>query len=275
MTPVRLSGLSADNPLAALAALGALSLASDGLEGRVKLSWERGLRSWHPLVHPVDRLTSEDLVGAIVAAHERRDLREELGWTKDVMKLGREKVRTLLSARLADENVRAAEVVAACVSELPLRKNGLSSYTPLRLIPRRGRAGFVESAYKLSEPSPRTQEMIRNALFGPWEYKRGVNSLRWDPGAGLQARAYTAEAPTHMKPAGVPGAMLLAVRGLVFFPLMAAGRSARAPGIDERRRVVWPVWRDPLDEPAVRMLFRLPELYERRPRDEVLARHGV
>lgn len=272
---VRLSGLYADNPLAMLAALGALSLASDGLDQPVRLGWERSPRSWQPVVLADRCLTSDALVGAILEAHEGRDLERELGWSKDVMKLAREEVRELLGSRLSKGERRAAEMVSALVSELPVRQEGLCSYTPFRVIPRIGRARFVESARTLSEPGGDIERSLQNALFGPWEYKRGVNSLRWDPGAGVQSRAYTAEAPTHMGPSGVPGAMLLAVRGLVFFPLMPARGRAHPPGMSWPRGLVWPVWREPLDESAVRMLFRLPELYEEEPDREVFQRHGV
>jgi hypothetical protein len=274
---VPLPGIEGHNPLGALAALGALSLATDGAEdGQIRLSWQRGGRSWHPVLFG-DGLTRERALEAIARGHEARDLKNELGWDRDIMRLTRDDTRQLLHERLTQRKQREAEIVGASVSELPLRPPGREfvSYTPFRLMPRRGRARFLDKVKEHSEQQ-RGTPLVEGALFGTWQYIH-ANSLGWDPAAGVAARAYTAEAPTFTGPRGVPGALLLAARGWTFFPLTQSRRRAMAPGMADGRRFVWPLWSEPLDEGAVRLLLRLPALYRDGDEDGqgLLARHGV
>lgn len=282
-TTLELPGIDGANPVGLLAALGALSLATDGLEGDLRLRWKAEGARWIPCVTAGRELTDQGFVEAIVTAQSARDLDAELGWGSDIMKLTRDDVRRLVASGLEPGRDRAAEMIAACLSELPPRrpKEDLASYTPFRVIPRVGRARFLATALSLSEAEGSGMAM-REALFQQWQYRK-ANNLRWDPAAKVAARAYTAEAPTHFGPLGVPGAMLLAVAGLRFFPLMASRRSmlarpraaCRGFGHSRGQVLVWPVWDQPLSESGVRLLLGLPELYEPVPNLAVLRRHGV
>lgn len=263
MNAVPLTGLRAENPLAFLAALGALSLLeSSSPDLAAQMSWAPHAGTWVPAVHHGDISEPTDVVDAIVAAHERRDLAAELGWEKDVMKFTRPDVRKLLCAR--GDDLAAARMVAACLAELPLRRDDISApYTPFRLIPRVGRTRFLEAALRESRAGT---DHIESCLFNDWQYLPDTQSMRWDPGARVPSRALMAEAPTHAKPSGVPGAVLLATRGLGCFPLIQwrAGASRRngsaplrvsPPGMQNRNRFVWPTWNTPLELPLVRMLL--------------------
>ncbi|HXB63956.1 MAG TPA: hypothetical protein VNV42_03660 [Solirubrobacteraceae bacterium] len=269
MSGIMLSGLCAESPMAFLAALGALALASDGHDKQVTLSWRAGPDgSLRPLLHSSQLDTRERMVEAVIAGHETRDLERELGWEKDLMRVSREELRKLLRDRLDAKSdsgdARAAWMLAACLCELPLRRlqqasASAVSYTPFRLIPRVGRARFLEAARRECEAGV---EHLHGCLFEPWQYQRGTQSLRWDPGAAVPARALMAQAPTHVGPSGVPGAVLLAVRGLAFFQLITTrvGRTERAapPGISKQREFVWPIWSDPLSERGTRMMLSMP-----------------
>jgi hypothetical protein len=280
---IALSALDARNPLAFLAAIGALRLAGDGSKAPVRLGWERNGGTWTAVCDGASVGDQDELIAAIERGHQMRDLDAELGWERDVMKLGRDQVRCLVQERLPTGDTTSATswsaaVVAACVSELPLRPSGNAPYTPLRLIPRMGRARFLATARKLSEP-PRLRPDLQAALFGPWRYTKGVNNLSWDPGATLPARAYAPQAPTHFGPLGVAGAMLLAVAALPLFPLMPTARNAVCRGFGEsRRHLIWPVWGRPARIRAVRVLLGLPILGDReiaQPDERLLARHDV
>jgi CRISPR-associated endonuclease/helicase Cas3 len=278
---VALAALDARNPLAFLAALGALRLASEGSKRSVTLHWERDGGTWTALCGGDSIEDPEALLAAIERGHATRDLDAELDWEHDIMKLERGEVRRLVRERLATEGPTyatswPAAVVAACVSELPPTRNGNAPYTPLRLMPRMGRAGFLRSARKLSEPG-RLKDDLRSALFGPWRYSKGVNNLSWDPGATLPARAYAPQAPTHFGPLGVAGAMMLAVAALPLFPLMPTTRAAACRGFGESRdRFIWPVWNRPARLRAVRVLLGLPLLRRAiQPDERLLACHGV
>jgi hypothetical protein len=271
MSGVPLTGLRAENPMAFLAALGALSLASDGATGPVSLSWqETEDGSWAPLLDSDQVETSEQVVEAILAGNSKRDIEQELGWEKDLMRISRTEFRAILARQPLDEggggDGRAARMLAACLCELPARGDGsLVAYTPFRLIPRMGRTRFLDTAWRECEAGV---GHLHACLFEPWRHARGIQSLRWDPGAGVPARAIMAQAPTHLGPSGVPGAVLLAVRGMAFFPLVTThgGRTGRAPravpaGLVKRNHFVWPIWSEPLSERATRMLLSMPWLH--------------
>jgi hypothetical protein len=269
VSAVALTGLRAENPMAFLAALGALALASDGSDDPVAISWQERLdNSWSPVLHGSGFNTSEDVIGAIVKAHQTRDPKRELGWSKDLMRVSPDEMQELLKDRLDaqddDGDLRAAWMVAACLCELPLRTlqqtpDAGVSYTPFRLIPRVGRARFLDAALRECEAGV---DHLHSCLFEPWRYQRGIQSLRWDPGAAVPARALMGQAPTHLGPSGVSGAVLLAVRGLAFLPLITSqgGRDGRAapPGMPQRRDFMWPVWSEPLGERASRMMLSMP-----------------
>jgi hypothetical protein len=269
MSGVTLTGLRAENPMAFLAALGALSLATDGSNAQVALSWRPAPDgSPQPVLHGPGLDTPERVIEAVATSHQKRDLQDELGWEKDLMRVSREKLRAQLIDRLdssksGSHDTRAARMLAACLCELPLRtlqsSDGAVSYTPFRLIPRLGRARFLEAARRECEAGV---DHLQACLFEPWRYRRGTQSLRWDPGAAVPARALMAEAPTHLGPSGAPGAVLLAIRGLTFFQLVTVGvgRSERAatPGISKQRDFVWPIWNEPLSERATRMILSMP-----------------
>jgi hypothetical protein len=268
---IPLVGLRAENPLAFLAAVGVLSLLNQPSSGeRRRMAWQAHHGTWVPLLHSTDLNEASDVLDAIVEAHEQRDLAAELGWDKDVMKITREHVRDLLATRAHNQD--AARMVGACVAELPLRRDGMSApYTPLRLIPRIGRSRFLDTALRESHDGV---GHLESCLFEDWRYTPDTQSMRWDPAARVASRALMSEAPTHAKPSGVKGAVLLAMRGLTSFPLVIQSRPARSstgrrtlasampPGMRDRSRFLWPIWGLPLELPLVRMLLSSRWLYE-------------
>jgi hypothetical protein len=276
---ITLCGLRAENPLAFIAALGALSLADHATAARVRLGWRASDGTWLPFLAGDGLDTREDVVNAVACAHEQRHPDRELGWEQDIMKVTRTRVRELLASRMDDPD--AALLLAACLAELPLRHDGCSvPYTPFRLIPRKGRARFLDVALRESNAGV---DHLEACMFEPWTHVRGVQSLRWDPAARVQARALMAEAPTHAGTDGVPGAVLLAVRGLSCFPLIISRHGAVPPGLTHRDRFVWPIWSEPLELPLVRMVLSMRWLHQldhndRRLRERAarqLFSHGV
>ncbi len=275
-----LSGIDGRNPCGFFAALGTQRLLADHLgDDAVHLAWTGGeAGTLHPVLSLAGERDDEDVVRLVLAAHETRDLEAELGWESDVMKLSCERVRELLIS----SDTRAAQTIGGCVLDVPRHQQGrvhpdyLAVYTPLRLIPRVGRARFVSTSLSASR-SLTSERQVRTALFGPWQYEK-VNSMRWDPGAPPSLRAYSAEAPTNFGPLGVPAAVGLAVAGLCYFSLVAtSGGWAACRGFNSPRASVlrWPLWRQPLDEPAVRITLGIPAIYEPKPNDDLLARHGI
>jgi hypothetical protein len=258
MNTIALSGLKAENPLAFLAALGTLSLLQEGSKERPRMSWEQHAGTWVPALHSGSLRSPDDVVEALLAVHTQRDLDAELGWEKDIMKVTRPQVRKQLS--LHDLDSESTRLLAACVAELPPRRDGEHvHYTPFRLMPRVGRARFLDTALRESHNGV---EHLRSCLFETWCYMPDTQSMRWDPASLVPARALMAEAPTHAKPRGVPGAILLAIRGLASFPLITQRDRARSAGMVNHSRFVWPIWRDPLRLPVIRTLLSMRSLYE-------------
>lgn len=258
MNTIALSGLKAENPLAFLAALGTLSLLQEGLKERPRMSWAPHAGTWVPALHSGCLRSPDEVVAALVAIHAQRDLVAELGWEKDIMKVTRGQVRDQLS--LHDLDSESTRLLAACVAELPPRRDGEHvHYTPFRLIPRVGRARFLDTALRESRNGV---EHLQSCLFASWCYVPDTQSMRWDPGSLVSSRALMAEAPTHAKPRGVPGAILLAIRGLASFPLITQRDRARSAGMADRSRFVWPIWHDPLQLSVIRMLLSMRWLYE-------------
>jgi hypothetical protein len=277
-----LSGIDGRNPCGFLAALGALRLLTDHPDiDNVRLAWGRGaLGAFHPALEMPERVSHDDIAKLVLDAHLNRDLDAELGWSSDVMKLPCEKVRNLLVSVLGGTHPRVGEMIGACVVDVPRRQrrrpqpDRLAAYTPLRLIPRVGRARFVRTALAVSRSV--TEARVRTALFGPWGYVK-TNSLRWDPGARVPLRAYSAEAPTNFGPLGVPGAVALAVAALCYFPLAFDGDSALCAGLAAGRAPAmrWPLWEQPLDEAAVRLILGIPAIHEESLDTHLLSRHGI
>ncbi len=279
-----LTGIDGRNPCGFLAALGALRLLTDYLEDEVRLTWTSGgAGALHPVLQLGEERDKDELCRLVLDAHEARDLIQELGWEVDVMRLPCERARDLLapsSGRLISS--RSVETVGACVADVPRRRRGqvnpdrVAAYTPLRLIPRAGRGRFVSAALSASRFAA-SERRIHDALFGPWRYER-VNNLRWDPGAPASLRAYSAQAPTHFGPLGVPGAIALALAALCYFPLIvgADGRAAcRGFASADARVMRWPLWTQSLDEPATRTTLSIPAIHAERPDAHLLARHGI
>lgn len=282
-----LSGIDGRNPCGFLAALGMLRLLADHPDGDdARLAWRAGeAGAPHPTISFTREKSEGEVVRMIMDSHLARDLDAELGWEADVMKLSCEEVRRLLASSADPDAIRAAQTIGGCAVDVPRRRHPgkvdpdrLTPYTPLRLIPRVGRARFLSTALSISKAV--TEQQIHAALFGPWRYEK-ANSMRWDPGAPPALRAYSAEAPTNFGPLGVPGAIALAAAGLCYFPLLAtSGGKASCRGFDfpTARILRWPLWTPPLDEPATRITLGLPALHDNggRPSDwDSLRRHGV
>ena len=281
---VELAALDARNPTAYLAALGVLRLLGDAGIRDAALAWRtEGGGCYRACVAGEGLRERDDVIEVVLEAHKARDLAAEFGWERDVMAISHEVALEILDRATSR---RALQMTGACIAELPLRPKDRVPYTPLRVIPRLGRARFLDTLKKASERL--SERDLREALVGPWKY-RDVNNMRWDPAAQLPVRAYAADAPTNFGPKGVPGAVVLAGAGLTFFPLVTSGRGAACPGIATRgakdraeRRERWrsftlPIWTESLTEKAVAFTLRYAPLHRvSDERDwESLRRHSI
>lgn len=280
---IELTALEASHPAAFLASLGTLDLLASSAAD-AKFFWRQSGASWRACLSAEGVDNQETLVEALAWAHSARDIRGELGPAK-VHSLDRAQVQ----AELRDAEGVAREMRAAFVAELPLSRKGNPPLSPFLIFqPGQGR-DFTGLARKNSSPSPRAlTQQLREALFGPWRYTTSnVNPMRWDPTSSLQERAYERDASTHMGTRAVPGVMLLAIRGLRFYPTITTRNRAiprgwvatnEVRGNDARRSArsfVWPVWSSALGRAELRLLLSHPELVVHRPDWRTLRAHGV
>lgn len=280
---IELTALEASHPAAFLASLGMLDLLASGGRG-ARLSWRQSGAGWRPWLNAPGVKSQEELVQALALVHSERDIEKELGPDK-LHNLDRGEVQAAL---LAAKGV-ACEMRAALVAELPLSRSGKPPLSPFVIFqPGQGR-NFTRLARENSSLDPkRLCQQLHEALFGPWRYKASkVNPMRWDPVTSLQERAYERDASTHMGTRAVPGVMLLAIRGLRFYPTITtrhravprgwvATNEVRGNGARRwARSFVWPVWSGGLGRDELRLLLSHPELVVHRPNWEALRAHGV
>jgi hypothetical protein len=90
-----------------------------------------------------------------------------------------------------------------------------------------------------------TKDDLREALVGPWQYRRPLPVPGWD---ATSSRDYALRAsdPSTDKKLGVPGTDWLAIRGLAFFPTFPSrdGRiqTTGCTGGWKNGRFRWPLW---------------------------------
>jgi hypothetical protein len=275
MNGVLLRALDGSNPLAFLAAVGALRLAGKN----ARMSWTRSAGSWRPVLHGAGE-NEEDVVRNLMNA----------SWapTSELMRLvGRnitvepEKFASLVvearkSAR-PDDHALANFTVAfgneLCVDE----KKSRIEYTDLCFITGSGHQDFLGTADKLKEKV--TAEHLSDSLFGKWKQDAGL-SMRWDP-ADASEYALQWDDPGPKGASAVWGANRLAFESLPLFPSVPIGgrlvttgfRWSRSNGRSEGH-FSWPIWDAAICSDTARSLFSMESLRAVRPDEKRLRANG-
>jgi len=212
-------GLDGSNPLGFLAALGVLrALEPEG----ARLKWERE-GAWCPVFSSdigdmcalVARLNADRLacVGDPALALEydgKRDL-------KPPPQHYREYLQALVSA-CSPQARRSVDWAASFATDVAVDRNGNTKPTALHFTA--GQQQFLQMANDLATNT--TENDLREALDGPWQYTRPLPVMGWD---STMARDYALRAtdPSTDKKAGVPGADWLGLRGLAFLLAVPVG----------------------------------------------------
>lgn len=248
-----------------------------------QLTWQPVGATWLPTLTLSAERAPDDIIEVIATAHEHRDIGLEIA-PDNVHKLDRKMVRRELDT----DDGAARALRAAFLAELPLNRSNRPPTSPFLIYqPGQGR-NFTRLARANSSLAGDTlRRRLREALFGPWRYETtGVNHLRWDPMSSLQERAYERDASTKMGTRAVPGLMLLAIRGLCFYPVVTESRSARPRGWVRTAELqegasrwgwsfVWPIWEEGLGPNEVGLLLSHPELTAPKPDYGALRANGV
>jgi hypothetical protein len=260
MSDIELTGLRADLPIGAMAALGVLRICQRAEPFRgSKLSWRRGGGSFHAVLHTRSESGPDELLEAIAADVKRAAERLELTWRGKLKGLMPDEFRVAAGSVVeasSREERETADWFAAFGSDSAVDREGRVDATPLDMTggPQEFLAGARELAVRMSiVPAGNRKvktpvESFREALFGPWRYEDDQHSLGWDPTA-IKLGAFTYKAPTKMANSGVQAAVWLAFESLPLFPCFTVRGLVQARAFQRTRRQFvfsWPVWTEPI-----------------------------
>jgi len=272
--PVTLTGLRGDNPLAFLAAVGALRvLTLDRPDDPPRMSWtiERG--AWRPVLHDLDGVDAQSLPEKIEAVMGEVCGPEPFQFAKNTSVAPEELAPFVRDAanRAAPGDRRCADFAAAFGCEALTDRQGKVQDTALRTMSGAGHQHFVEFMRTLCEQT--NVEHLREALFGPWRRQDEPPSMRWDP---IDDRRYALrwKNPSAEQIRTVRGANRLAVEALPLFTTAPASGELRTTGF-QRKIWTWPIWDAPAGVRAVRSLLTLAGLHADPPDRRRLRAMGV
>jgi len=261
---VCLKGLDGGVPIGFLAAMGAWRTAERIWPG-AQMGWGSVNGRWAPRLELNVEVDGPGVVMAFAKLVRETGARPEWEWAEQIKGTEIEEFRKSSKA--------APEWFAAYGSDL-VGKEGKLESTPFDMTVARQKfladAGWLDG--ELRKPGKKEDQTIgsfEEAMFGPWRYRDNQHHLGWDP-ATMLLGAYTDEAPTNLKKAGVRAAVWLAMEGLPLFPCCCARGRLGTRGfvrLERKQYFTWPIWRSMLTMRAAASVLGLAELQV--PNDEV------
>jgi hypothetical protein len=247
--PLELTGLRGDHPLGFLAACGLLRSCGETAEPRqTKLAWTRSEKTgaFIAVLHGIPSIAClTETINRRCAATKSSS---GFCWSSKID--NRQKYRAAASALLAQNNVspkdsEALAIFAALSSDLTINGKGSLQSTLFDLTSGNQRflTSILESAERL------TEDAVREALFGPWQYNDDNHSLGWDPQT-QRLHALRNKLPEKDKSKrSVRAVVFLATQALPPFPCFARGGKLYTTGFyrdGDEDWFSWPIWRAPL-----------------------------
>lgn len=280
--PLVLNGLDGGNPLAFLAALGAL-VAAARVVGTARMKWEQREGGWRPTLTGVaqdhaaflDRL----LIGLDLSREEPFNLDRRLPFAATTFRAALEHA----AAGSAPEQRRQCDLMAAFGSEIHSDENGVFADTALRMVRSGDAAGQGLLAYAQAVRQSTDADALCRTLFAPWRYEDEGFSLRWDPQEDQRyALRWHDPAPQTNKKFNLRtmrGANCLALEALALLPVQPVTHGAATTGFSrlDRRRdfFTWPIWDAEIGVDLARSLLSLGELHRRHPSRAELTPRGI
>jgi len=265
--PLPLSGLDGGNPLAFLAAVGALVVCHrfsrlekppDWLAGQVALAWGSGDSVVTPVLCLPGSPSVSDFAEFLAEKLARSPDTHQSDWA---IKMLAEKrfSRKLCAEANASERDNLNWVTALISEAVP---DGASQLQTVR------RDYLLDNIRQIML---RTEaQHLERALFKTWDYADALanQSLHWEPSEDRR-HAYQwhmpSGDPTRRNRGGMLGANRLALEAWPLFPSFAAGDRMITRGFKGRRAndtfLSWPLWRCPLTVDAVASLLAVEELH--------------
>lgn len=272
MTEIHLTGITAANPLGALAAFGFLRVCNE-LEGfsGAKMLWRESDET--PVVVTTKDVEPKSLPSLLAQRQALRIQAREFTFTTNIKKLTLceyAEVSREAESDVSAENRGFSDFLAAYSTELVnANVDGTCSMTLLYMVS--AQQTFPKSLAALAQtldPSKKhrgrstPEEAFREALFGPWRYEDNEHSLGLD-GSVEKTHVFEADAPTLSPHRGVRGAVWLAVEALPFFPCIPSGSKSTTFGFARHNKIrsfSYPIWSVPIGNETLTTVLGLEEL---------------
>lgn len=252
-----LTGIIGSEPLAFLAALGALRGAANRWP-TARLGWN-GDTPFQPELYLPDEASEETLLDALVEAlrsTEKLELFPRLGTDVKVSPEQYSKLLQELSDRDDSTAHASLEYLYALGNELVADRSG-KKLKPTAWHMTAGQQQFLEMAGALLRET--TSDNLRSTLFRTWEYTDPPPAMRWDT-SGERLYALEARNPSSVQIRTVRGANALGFLALPFFPVSVVDGRLRTRGFffhpkEKREFFVWPIWRESLSTQVIPLLL--------------------
>ena len=272
-----LTGLSGDNPLAFLAALGALRTARRVADSEIRLYWMPYKNSWCPALQGDDGFLSsaDEISTAFHLSLVKENPAFSMAANANNPKLPAMDFRAV--AQDALENWFDASFpefvsfVTALGNESVIDENGKNEDTAFRTMSGAGHQHFLAFMRELAMAT--TKENIHEALFGPWKYNDTQYCMRWAP-EDDRRYALRWDNPSGDPARSVRGANRLAVEGLPLYPTVPTTKTLATTGFTGKNWT-WPLWTTAVSIDVCRSLLAHAELQEEKPTMEKLKPIGV
>jgi len=281
---VTLDGLDGSNPLAFLAALGALRTltiaskspdAPNWLRSGVTMDWRQMGVRWTPALHTPANETADS--EALLAAIDRGLVREIEEHPLSAL-ANRDNLHSIIldSVQRATAQTRddGPDWLSALCSDL-----APDATSRLQTVRRDNLFRNLKSIMQRTEP-----QHLRRALFTPWDYADALNnqSLHIEP---TEDRRHAHQwhkpsgDPTRSKRGGMLGANRLAIEAFPLFQSFASGDKLSTTGFTGQRanntRWTWPLWSCRLGCNEIASLLALPDLQAEAPDAQRLRARGI
>ncbi len=276
MNNLLLGGLSADNPLSYLAALGVLRIATLAApENRFEMSWINVDGYWQPRLFSLSEIDRTNLINLLeeqlkscanlAAFSIDNDLTIKINDFRNVL------IKSQSTASSKDR--RDVDFLASFGSEaIESRSNGKPTGqiadTDFRTMSGAGHQHFLETVRTFIKD---TQfDHLDKAIFEVWAYNDPLksHSMRWDP---IDDNRYAlrwgnpAKDPTKNKSGSVWGGNRLAIEALPLFPTQPGKHELKTTGFFKRNHMTalsWPVWSPQIGLSEVRSLLAHSQLQQ-------------
>lgn len=272
-----LSGLDGSNPLAFLAAVGTLRVATEfEQENDWRLTWKLRNGAWTPLLFG-GKCGASKLITSLRQALNGESA-PEFEFAKN-LNISPEEFRRVAEQAQGESSRttrRYADFISSFGCEVITTSDGKCiEDTALRTMSGAGHQHFLGTMKKLAEQTQ--NHHLRRALFESWDYADEKLGLRWDP---EEDRRYALrwKAPSSDTIRTMWGANRLAVEALPLFPTAPFGRRLDTVGFATRARLVffsWPIWNGNLSLNVMRSLLTSPEITREVPNRALLKAKGV